>query len=150
MSDNSKIIFGFVGLVVLLLVLPTLCATVGIIDLPFLKLRKQVELNQSVITKTYETEYCLGNYEWFKQQLQDIQSTEKKIVTAENDLKSFQDAVSSDRSKWTFEDKNEESRLRSNVTGLKNLRDQMVGDYNSRSQQLNRIACKELPLFVNP
>ncbi len=141
---------GIVGVILLVVVgLPLIGAALGIINLPFLKLGKQVELNQGVISKTYDTEYCLSNYEWFKDTYQDIQQTDSKVSNIQAQLDQFkQDAP--ERSQWTFEDKSLYNNLTTELTGTKNYKADLVGQYNSRAEQLNRVACKELPLFVKP
>lgn len=137
------------GILLLVVGLPLLGAALGIINLPFLNLGKRVELNQGVITRTFDTDYCLANYAWFKDTYQDIKQTEVKVSTAEQQLKDFE-ASAGERSKWTFEDKQQYNTLTNAITGLKNYRADISGQYNSRSEQLNKVACKELPLFVNP
>ena len=149
-GGGGKVVLVTIGAVLLIVVvLPLLGAALGIINLPFLKLGKQVELNQGVISKTYNTDYCLANYEWFKDTNNDIQQSDTKISNAEDQVRDFQ-ASAGDRSKWTFEDKQQYNSLTNSVTGLKNYRADLVGQYNSRTEQLNRVACKDLPLFVKP
>ena len=140
------VVGAIVGVVV---VLPLIGIALGIIQLPFLKLQKKVELNAGVISKTYETEYCISNYEWFKDTFQDIQQADVQVDNTQKQVDAFTTAAP-DRSKWTFEDKQQYNRLTNQLTGIQNFKADLVGQYNSRSQQLNRVACKELPLFVNP
>ena len=121
----------------------------GIITLPITKLESQVKLNQGVIQKTYSTEYCLANYEWFKDTNQDIIQSDGQIQNKEDQLKSFEESAGV-RTGWTFEDKQQYNRLTSEISGLKNYRLDLVGQYNSKTEQLNRVACKEMPLFVKP
>ena len=137
------------GIIAVVVVLPLIGAALGIINLPFLRLQKKVELNQGVINKSFSTEYCLSNYEWFKDTYQKIEQADTQISNAKQQLDEFTSSVP-DRSKWTFEDKQLYSSLTTQVTGIKNYKADLVGQYNSRTQQLNRVACKELPLFVQP
>lgn len=130
-------------------ILPLIGAGLGIINLPFLKLGKQVELNQGVISKTYDTEYCLNNYEWFKNTYQDIQQTDVKVQNSQDQLEQFRKDFP-DSSKWTFDQTRQYQDISTTLTGTKNYKADLVGQYNSRSEQLNRVACKELPLFVKP
>lgn len=120
----------------------------GIFNLPLFKMQQKVQTNYGIIEKTYETEYCLANYEWFKSQKQGIDGMAEKIANAESELKTFNESAGA-RSTWTFEDKTESARLSSNVTGLKNRRVDMIKEYNARSEMLNRTACRELPLFIS-
>jgi len=121
----------------------------GIITLPVNKLESQVKLNQGVIKKTYDTEYCLANYEWFKDTDQDIIQMVGQISNKEEQLKSFQESAGA-RTNWTFEDKQQYNTLTNELTGMKNYRLDLVAQYNSKTEQLNRVACKDMPLFVKP
>jgi len=120
----------------------------GIIDLPIRKVENKVQLNADLIDKTYDSEYCLANYEWFKDIYNDIQQSDTQIKNKQEQLDNFV-KTAGDRINWTFEDKQQHNSLSNEVTGLKNYRADLVGQYNSRTEQLNRVACKELPLFVN-
>lgn len=120
----------------------------GIIDLPIRKVENKVQLNADLIDKTYDSEYCLANYEWFKDTYNDIQQSDTQIKNKQEQLDNFV-KTAGDRINWTFEDKQQYNSLSNEVTGLKNYRADLVGQYNSRTEQLNRVACKELPLFVN-
>lgn len=119
----------------------------GIIQLPLQKLENKLELTQGVLDKTYSTEYCLANYEWFKDTNNDIIQSDSQIKNKQDQLNQFI-ASAGDRSNWTFDDKQQYNRISNEVTGLKNYRSDLVGQYNSRTSQLNRVACKELPLFI--
>lgn len=119
----------------------------GIIQLPLQKLENKLELTKGVLDKTYSTEYCLANYEWFKDTNNDIIQSDAQIKNKQDQLDQFI-SFAGDRANWTFEDKQQYNRLSSEVTGLKNYRSDLVGQYNSKTSQLNRVACKELPLFI--
>jgi len=121
----------------------------GIVTLPLTKLESQLELNQGVIKKTYDTEYCLANYEWFKDTSNDITQSDSQIQNKSDQVVAFEKSAG-DRVSWTFEDKQQYNRLTNEETGLKNYRLDLVGQYNSRTSQLNRVACKDMPLFVQP
>jgi hypothetical protein len=141
-------IMALVGVVVLGFGLRFVGIGLGIISLPIQKLENKVEFNADAIDKTYSLEYCLANYEWFKDTYQDIQQSDGQIRNKQEQLTSFEQSAG-ERATWTFEDKQQYNTLSNEVTGLKNYRLDLVGKYNSRTEQLNRIACKELPLFVN-
>lgn len=148
-----KEILSFIALVVGGILLFFVCSfgasVLGIINLPFFSFAKKVDLNYGVINKTYDTEYCLANYEWFKDTYNGIQSMDTKIAVQQSALDDFYKRAG-DRKDWTFEDKSLEADLVGKLSGVKNIKSTMVAQYNSRSEQLNRVACKELPLFVKP
>jgi len=96
-----------------------------------------IESTEGVISKTLDSDNVLYNYEWFKQVYRDIKATDNKIVNIESEKNDFMTSAG-DRNGWSFEDKNEYSRLSSTLTGLKNYRQDQVAQYNARSKMLNR------------
>lgn len=99
-----------------------------------------------VVEKTLKAENIIYNYEWFKLQFQDFEAIRRKIDNAKEALKSFVESAGL-RSDWTFEDKNEWSRLNSVILGLKNQKKDIVAEYNARSAMVTREIFKtsELP-----
>lgn len=90
-----------------------------------------------VLSKTLDTDNVITNYEWFKQQFQDVQAQDAKIAAAKSALDQFRDAAGP-RSGWQFDDRQEFSRLSSVVLGLTSQRASMVAQYNARTKMLNR------------
>jgi hypothetical protein len=125
-----------------------LMSGLGIINIPFFNLSKKVELNYGVIDKIYDTDYCLSNYEFFKTTAEGIKGMDEKINNQQLALDDFEKSAG-ERSAWTFEDKGQYNELSSRVVALKNLKVSMINEYNSKSQMLNRVACKNLPLFFS-
>lgn len=136
------------GVLLVVVAVVILTYATGIIGIPFFNLSKKIDLNYGVVDKVYDTDYCLANYEWFKDRAEGIKGMQDKIAIQKSALADFESAAGP-RDKWTFEDKQTDSDLRNKVSGLENIRVTMVNEYNSRSQQLNRVACKDLPLFFN-
>ena len=139
--------WGLLGLVGVF-ALSAVGSALGIIYLPFFNFQKKVDLNYGIIEKTYGTEYCLANYEWFKDTFNAIQQLDVQISTQQQSLDDFYKRAG-DRKDWTFEDKQLEGDLIGKVNGLRNIKSNKIGQYNSRTEQLNRVACQELPLFIN-
>lgn len=109
----------------------------GIISLPFHAASNTVQMGHDVIDKTLNADNAIYNYEWFKQQKQDIETSKTQYQNAIQSYDSFvKDA--GDRGKWTFEDKQESARLRSIVLGLQNQITERVNDYNARASMANR------------
>lgn len=106
---------------------------------------------KGVIQKTLNPDNVIQNYEWFKQQAHDYNAINQKIADADSSMKRFSRDYQ-DRSKWTFEDKNEYSRLSTVYDGLKYQRADIAAKYNARSQMMNRDLFKtnDLPATLNP
>ena len=138
-------VLGFIGLIIL----GALATAMNLITIPWLKFNRQVQMNRDIVTKTYNADNALYNYHWFKERAGSIKATEVKIQNAKNEQESFR-ASAGTRTKWTFEDKNEDSRLSSIVLGLKNHYQDIVAEYNARAKEADRaIFSQELPLFIN-
>lgn len=108
------------------------------------------QIAKDVIQKTLKADNVIQNYEWFKQQYQDYNAINQKIADADSAVKRFSRDAGS-RDKWSFEDKNEYSRLSSIYDGLKYQRADVAATYNARSQMLNRELFKtnDLPPTLN-
>lgn len=105
---------------------------------------------KDIVKKTLNADNVLQNYEWFKQQNNDYIAINRKIADADSSVIRFQKSAGA-RSTWTFEDKNEYSRLTSISDGLKYQRADIVSKYNARSKMLNRDIFKtnDLPAELN-
>lgn len=131
-----KIIFWFIGLSILVGI--TLWG-IGLFTQPL-----------KVATKTFNADNMIYNYEWFKQQYNDYEAINKKIERAEMSVNSFKENAGN-RKEWTFEDKNEFSRLVSISDGLSYQKEDIISKYNARSQMANREIFKtnDLPTQLN-
>jgi hypothetical protein len=149
-TKGSTALWVIGAVLLVFVVLPLVGIGLGIITLPFNVLQSKVDLNKGVINTTYDTSYCLANYEWFKDTYNAIQQADVKIQNGQDQLNSFLAIAPKDTSTWSFTQQQQYGNLNTDITGAKNYKADLVGQYNSRTTQLNRVACKELPLFVNP
>lgn len=109
----------------------------GVISLPFHAASNGVDTAHGIIDKTINADNAIYNYEWFKQQVQDIKANQQKAALADQAVLDFQ-ADAGDRSTWTFEDKTEYSRLRAIAQGLHSQDADLVANYNARASMANR------------
>lgn len=149
MPSTGKIIGWSMLVIVGLLLLGILGTAMNLITIPWLKFGKQVQMNRDIVTKTYNADNAIYNYHWFQERLQSIKATEVQIENAKTTQAQFK-IDAGDRKNWTFEDKTEDARLGSVVLGLKNHYQEIVGEYNARSNEADRaIFSQELPLFFS-
>lgn len=94
-----------------------------------------------VAQKTLNTDNIIHNYEWFRQQAYDVDAIDIKITQNQNSLTALETALGA-RSTWSFDDRQEHSRLTSIVNGLVAQRADMVAEYNARSKMANRSIFK--------
>jgi hypothetical protein len=100
--------------------------------------------------KVINADNAIYNYEWFKQQYQDIEASKKQLVNARTSLASFE-AAAGDRKDWTFEDKNEHARLMTVVLGIQNNLESQIADYNARASMATRNIFEDsvLPSYID-
>lgn len=84
--------------------------------------------------ETYGAKAAVRKYEWFKDKYNNIQNYDVQYKTAVSSFKTFKKDAGP-RSDWTFEDKQEYSRLQSVAQGLRNQRNSVVAEYNSASEK---------------
>lgn len=110
---------------------------IGIVSLPFRAASNTLDMGRGVIDKTLTADNAIYNYEWFKQQKQDIEVAKSQYQNALQAEDAFK-ASAGPRTEWTFEDKQEATRLASITLGLKNQIIQRTEDYNARAKMANR------------
>jgi hypothetical protein len=122
----------------------------GIISFPFHVAGNEIETAHDAIDKTINADNAIYNYEWFKQTYQDIEAQKAQLSNAQQTFDSFV-ATAGERKDWTFEDKNEHSRLNSVVLGIKNNLEQTIANYNARASMANRNIFENsiLPNFID-
>lgn len=131
------LIFGIIG------------SATNLITIPWLKFNKQVQTNRDIISKTYTADNALYNYHWFKERQTALVALETKIANAKIALSDFETSAGN-RKDWTFEDKTEDSQLRTIYLGLKSQYEDLGAEYNARSQEADRnIFSQDLPLFFS-
>lgn len=130
LTKHMKTFWSIVGIFAAVMVGFTLLSVLGV-PLNF------INQGTRVINKTIDADNVIYNYEFFKQQCEDIKAQEDKIHTAQLSVEAFEHSAGA-RSEWDYEDKTEHSRLTTNLVGLKNVREEMIAKYNARAQMMNR------------
>jgi hypothetical protein len=132
----------FVKIVIGIVVLSTLGVLGKVVLYPIFVANKAVETGYEITEKTLDADNVLQNYEWFKMQYEDYVAINSKINNAEVAAESFRESAG-DRKEWTFEDKTEDARLQTIVTGLKQQREDIIAEYNAKSKMQNRNLFKD-------
>lgn len=104
----------------------------------------------AVVSKTLNANNMIANYEFFKQQHEDIKAIDNKIVQAEAAITQYKEDAGP-RADWGFQDKEHYNRLNTVHLGLKHQRESMVAEYNAKSKMQNRSLFKDasLPYQIN-
>ena len=111
---------------------------------------KLVDTAYQTQDKVLNADNAIYNYEWFKQQKEDIDALGTKIQTAQGQLDSFEKSAGAMKD-WSFEEQNQDSQLHTIVTGLTNMQTQAIADYNARSKMADRNIFKNgiLPGYID-
>lgn len=109
----------------------------GLFTVPFHSASNIVDTKHEVINQTVNADNAIYNYEWFKSRAEEIKANRNKIDNAKATYDSFIVSAGT-RSTWTFEDKQEDARLRSVILGLQNGQESLVAEYNARAKMANR------------
>jgi len=123
---------------------------VKMIFFPVNTVNKMVDTAYDAVGKTINADNAIYNYEWFKQQKQDIEATKQKYDNAAIAVDNFKEMAGPYKD-YTFEDKNEMARLQSIKVGTKNILEQQIADYNARASMANRSIFQDsiLPSFID-
>lgn len=139
MKTKTGIILALIGIFV---ILPIVVFFLKVVLLPFFAVSKGVDSAYEIVDKTLSADNVIYNYEWFKSRFEAIKATENKRDIAKQTVINYKE-FAGDRTNWTFEDKNEYSRLSTIHQGLSNHLEDLVAEYNAKSKMANRSIFKD-------
>jgi hypothetical protein len=99
-----------------------------------------------IVSKTFDADNVITNYEWFKQQYQDIATAQIQAADAAAAAVTFKNEAGP-RASWDFRTADEYNRLNAIALGLNNQVTKLKRDYNARASMANRdlFRSNELP-----
>lgn len=117
---------------------------------PFLPWFEERDAGQEVVEQTYDAEQAIQNYEWFRQQHNDIEAQRNIIDNNYDELDRFYSTYGENPDEWDRTAQERHSRIQQRITGNQNALEQMVAEYNARSEQANNALFKcHLPYQVD-
>lgn len=117
---------------------------------PFLPWFEERDAGQEVVEQTYDAEQAIQNYEWFRQQHNDIEAQRNIIDNNYDELDRFYSTYGENPDEWGRTAQERHSRIQQRITGNQNALEQMVAEYNARSEQANNALFKcHLPYQVD-
>jgi len=117
--------------------------------LPAKTVTTQIDSAGNIIDKTYDADNAIYNYEWFKMQYEDIQATERIIRNTDNEMDAYKEMYGN-ASGWDWQTKQDYNSLQKKYLGQQNYYEDLVAEYNARSNMANREIFKDkLPLHVD-
>lgn len=124
--------------IILVVIVLSILGFIGRIVLwPWFVANRAIDSAYDIADKTLDADNVIYNYEWFKQQVEDIKATENKREIAKQQILAYKE-FAGDRTKWTFEDKTEYNRLNSVWQGISNHLEDLIATFNARSKMANR------------
>jgi hypothetical protein len=123
---------------------------IRIVMFPVNTATKLIDTAYDAQSKVLNADNAIYNYEWFKQQYQDIEASKKQLVNARSAHTAFRESAG-DRSTWTFEDKGEDARLATVALGIENNLASQIADYNARASMATRNIFEDnvLPAYID-
>jgi hypothetical protein len=117
---------------------------------PVHKISKSIDMTYETTNKVLDADKAIHNYEYFKVQKERIDAMYRQEQTSINEKTEYLETMPTDKTTWDMFDKNELSRLRSNITGIRHRLDDALADYNAKSQMVNRSIFKDnLPVTLS-
>ena len=95
----------------------------------------------SVVEKVTNPDKIIYNYEYFYNQAEAYRAIKVKIATANKSVDRFKEEAGP-RKQWTYEDKTEYSRLVNIADGLVYQCNDIVAQYNAKTEQVTRSIFK--------
>lgn len=113
--------------------------------------QNQVQLMYDASDKVLNADNAIYNYEWFKKQHGDIEASKKQLDNSRKTYASFTASLPESRIEWSFEDKQEDARLRTVVLGIENNLEAQIAEYNARASMATRNIFEDsvLPSFID-
>ena len=141
---NWGVIVGAIGVFLLAF------AFISWLWMPFLPWAEERQAGEEIIKDTYDAEAARENYEWFRTQWHDIQAQRAQVENAYDAEATFHETYGTDPSAWSRTAETRHGRLHERITGNQNMLEQMVADYNARSDMAHRALFKcNLPYQVD-
>ena len=135
-------IISTLGIIVIVILGFSILSVVGIglkvALFPVKVLEKEIDVGYEAVDKVMTADNAIYNYEWFKQQYEDIEASKNKLDNAIVTQEQFNKKMPENRVDWTFEDKSQEAKLDMIVLGSKNHLEQQIADYNARAKMATR------------
>lgn len=117
---------------------------------PFLPWFEQRDAGEQIVREQIDAEKAIQNYEWFREQWNDIQAQRAQIENLRDRHERFHDTYGNDSSEWPRDVREDHDRIQTRITGNQNALEQMVAEYNARSDQAHREMFKcHLPYKVD-
>lgn len=152
MKTGLKIWAWVIGITLLVSVLGLITK---IIFFPVHVAEKTADTTKKVVDKTLDTDNVVFNYEQFHDLYNGAQQQVQNIKNVEKQIEELKDLYGEDATKWPEDVRKDYAHMKETIEGLQMQYNNLVSQYNSNSEKLNRKLFKdknlpyELPLDYN-
>lgn len=144
-------VLGFIGVIVLGLLLNLLGLGIGIAWLPFYKVGAKLQNTQDTINIVYDAQRCIdvdAQYNNLKATIPAIR--DEQVKNAETALVNFEKNLPADQTKWSIQQQQMDGELQTNVTGLQQQLSTLGAQYTSLLARPDTQPCLgTLPTLIN-
>lgn len=137
MSWTIGAIFGYIIVPILIV-----CALIAILLFIFGVITLPARSARDIAEKTLDADNIIGNYEWFKQRAEDLDAAVQRIQITEDAVADLKEELPENRRDWDYDDKQEMSRLRTDLRGQKAHYENLSAEFRARSKMANRAIFK--------
>lgn len=101
------------------------------------------DAGSDIIDSTMNADNAIDNYEWFKQQEQDIVAARQNANATRAQIEQFHSTYGDDPDDWSRTAENQHGELHQQLLGIQQQHNNYVADYNARSSMQNRAVFKD-------
>lgn len=141
---------NWAGIAAAVLALFVVLNVVSYLWFPFLPWFEQREAGKEIVREQMDADKALENYRWFRQQYNDIEAQRAQVQHAYDAEAQFHETYGDNPDEWSRTAEVRHGRLHERITGNQNILEEMVADYNARSDDATRAIWKcSLPYEVD-
>ena len=100
------------------------------------------DAGEKIVESEMNADSAIDNYEWFKQQKRDIEAKRRQMNNTKAQINRMHENYEGGPEDWPRDVRKKHERLHQQLLGQQNMHNQMVADYNARSDMQNRAAFK--------
>lgn len=147
MNENEK---KWATIAVIVVVAFVVMNIISWLFFPFLPWIEEREAGEEVIEDTVTSENAIEEYEWFRMQYSEIETERNQLENARGERERFYEVYGEDPQNWSRTAEEEHNRIQTRITAREDELDNLVGEYNARSEMRNRALFKcQLPYQVD-
>lgn len=110
---------------------------------PLFVAEKTVDTLYDITSQTLDAKNVIYNYEWFKTQHEAVKSQKQNLDITQNEYNNLIERLDENSGSWSKFQQQEESSLRNSLSASKKVLNQLIAEYNAKSDMVNRSIFKQ-------